>query len=154
MKKVKVGSVIDVDYEGRFDDGKLFDTSKADVAKKEGVYVEERDYAPLHVTLGQGMLIKGFEDALIDMEEGQEKTVNIKAKDAYGETKLELIKNFKKDPERDKELNVGLVVLVNVEGRQIPARVSEVSENISLDFNHPLAGKDLTFKIKVVKVEN
>ena len=152
MKTVQQGSHVDVDYEGRLDDGTLFDTSIIDVARAEGVYVEEREYTPLHITVGEGMLIKGFEDALIGMHECEEKTVKINAKDAYGESRPELIKTFPKDSERDKELKVGLVVLVNVEGRQVPARVTEVSENISLDFNHPLAGKDLTFKIKVVKI--
>ena len=151
MKNVSNGSIVDVDYEGRTEDGKLFDTSKADVAKKEETFQEQRNYEPLHITVGQGMLIKA---ALIGMEEGQEKTVKIKSDDAYGERKQELIKTFPKDQERDAELKKGMVVLVNVEGRQIPALVTEVSDNISLDFNHPLAGKDLTFKIKVVKIEN
>lgn len=153
MKTVNKGSHVDVDYEGRLDDGRLFDTSKEDVAKAEGVYAEEREYSPLHITVGSGMLIKGFEAALIGMHEGEEKTVKIEASDAYGETRSELIKTFKSDPERDGELKVGMIVLVNVEGKQIPARVCDVGENISFDFNHPLAGKDITFRIKVVKIE-
>ena len=154
MKVVKQGSNVLVDYVGRFDDGKLFDTSKENLAKEEGTHIEDREYQPLEITLGQGMLIKGFEDALIGMKEGEEKTAKIKAKEAYGETRPELIKKFPKDPERDKELKVGMVVLVNVEGRQIPARVTEAGEEIALDFNHPLAGKDLTFEIKVVKIKD
>ena len=154
MKKIHEGSVVDVEYEGRTSDGNLFDTSKEDLARKEGIYQEERKYEPLHITLGQGMLIKGFENALIGMEDGQEKTAKIKSADAYGEKRPELVKTFPKDAERDKELKEGMVVLVNIEGKQVPATVIEVSDNISLDFNHPLAGKDLTFKIKVLKIEN
>ncbi|MBI2148529.1 peptidylprolyl isomerase [Candidatus Woesearchaeota archaeon] len=154
MKKVQKGSVVDVDYEGRTADGKLFDTSKEDLAKKENNYFEGREYQPLHVTLGEGLLIKGFENGLIGMEEDEEKTINIEAKDAYGEKRPELIKTFPKNTEKDKDLKEGMVVLVNIEGKQIPATVVEVSDNISLDFNHPLAGKDLTFKIKVLKIEN
>ena len=60
MKNVSNGSIVDVDYEGRTEDGKLFDTSKADVAKKEETFQEQRNYEPLHITVGQGMLIKGF----------------------------------------------------------------------------------------------
>ena len=153
METVKPGSHVEVDYEGRLDDGTLFDTSKEDVAKKEGQYNEEREYHPLHVTLGQGMLIRGFENALIGMKVGEEKTVKLMAEEAYGEKREELIKTFPKDAERDKDLQVGMVVLVNIQGRQVPARVSEVSDKIALDFNHPLAGKDLTFKLKVVKIE-
>lgn len=153
MKKIHEGSTVGIDYEGRTN-GKLFDTSKEDIAKAEGIYQQEREYIPLHVTVGDKMLIKGFEDALIDMEEGQEKIVNIEAKDAYGEPREDLIKKFKKDPERDKDLQEGMLILVNVEGRQVPAQVKEVSDEITIDFNHPLAGKNLTFKIKVIKIEN
>lgn len=153
MKIVKENSTVDVEYEGRLDDGALFDTSKEELAKKEGVYAEGRPYEPLHITLGQGMLIKGFENALVGMKEGEEKTVKIKSSEAYGDSKEELIQHIDKDSERDKDLQVGMVVLVNIQGRQVPARVSEVSDKIALDFNHPLAGKDLTFKLKVVKIE-
>ena len=153
MKTVKEDSTLDVDYEGRTSDGRLFDTSKEYIAKKEELHAEERQYEPLHITVGQGMLIKGFEDALIGMEEGQEKTIEIKSEDAYGEKRPELLKSFPKDPEKDKDLKEGMVVIVNIQERQVPAQVIEVSENIILDFNHPLAGKDLTFNLKVLKIE-
>ena len=153
MRTVKQGSVVDVDYEGRLDGGRLFDTSKESVAKDEGIYAEGRDYEPLHITVGQGTVIKGFENALIGMEEEEEKTVLIKSDDAYGKHKEELVKEFDKDPIRDKKLKVGMILMVNVGERDIPARVVGVSDKISLDFNHTLAGKDLTFKINVVKIE-
>ena len=54
MKNVSNGSIVDVDYEGRTEDGKLFDTSKADVAKKEETFQEQRNYEPLHITVGKG----------------------------------------------------------------------------------------------------
>lgn len=154
MKTVKVNSTVDVDYEGRTPDGKLFDTSNEELAKKENAYIQEREYAPMHVTLGSHQLIKGFEDGLIGMKEGEEKTVTIKPADGYGERREELIKTFPKDAERDKELKEGLVVFVNIQDRQVPAVVTEVSSNITLDFNHPLSGKDLTFKLKVIKIED
>ncbi|MBS3174412.1 peptidylprolyl isomerase [Candidatus Woesearchaeota archaeon] len=153
MKTVKENSTVDVDYEGRLEDGKLFDTSKENIAKEEGIYSEERPYEPLHVTLGEGMLIKGFENALIDMGEGEEKTVKIKSEEAYGERREELVQKFKKDAERDKELKIGTALMVNVQGQEIPGIVVEVSDDIVVDFNHPLAGQDLTFKLKVVKIE-
>ena len=154
MKTVQNDSTVDVEYEGRLDDGTLFDTSKEEVAKKEGVYSEEREYTTLHITLGQGMLIKGFENALVGMEEGEEKTVKIPASEAYGERREELVHELARDKEKDQGAEVGMMVVVNMEGRQIPARISALTEeNISLDFNHPLAGKELTFKLEVKKIE-
>ena len=84
----------------------------------------------------------------------EEKTVTIEANDAYGEHREDLIRTFPKDAERDKELQVGMIVFVTIDEKQVPAQVLEVSENISLDFNHPLAGKDLTFTLKVLTIES
>ena len=154
MKTVQESSTIDVDYEGRLEDGTLFDTSKKEVAEKEGVYTEEREYTPLHVKLGNGSLIKGFEQALIGMKEEETKTVTIKAEDAYGDSREDLTRTFPKDSERDKELKEGMMLMVNVEDRQFPAKVMKVTdEEVTIDFNHPLAGKDLTFKLTIVKIE-
>ena len=153
VRKIKENSVVSVNYEGRTDDGKLFDTSIEDTARKESIYSKERVYEPLHFTLGQGMVIKGFENALIGMHEGEEKTVKIKASEAYGERKEELVKIFPKDPERDKELKIGTIIMVDIQGRKIPAMVTGVDENIKIDFNPILAGKELIFKIKVIKIE-
>ncbi len=153
MKIVKESSTIDVEYEGRLENGELFDTSKEELAKKEGIFHEERNYEPLHVTLGQGMLIKGFEDALLGMHEEEEKTTKIDSQNAYGDKREDLIKTFPKDLERDKELKIGMVVFVDLQGKQVPAKVVGIDEEISLDFNHPLAGKNLTFTLKVVKIE-
>jgi len=154
MKTVTNNSTVDVDYEGRTPDGKLFDTSNEELAKKGEAFIPQREYKPLHIKMGEGKLIKGFEDALMGMKEGEEKTVTIKADDAYGQRRSELIQSIKKDPERDKDVKEGMVVFVDVQERQLPAVVVEVSDNIVLDFNHPLAGKDLTFKLKVVKIED
>ena len=153
MKIVNESSTIDVEYEGRLENGELFDTSKEELAKKEGIFHEERNYEPLHVTLGQGMLIKGFEDALLGMHEEEEKTTKIDSQNAYGDKREDLIKTFPKDLERDKELKIGMVVFVDLQGKQVPAKVVGIDEEISLDFNHPLAGKNLTFTLKVVKIE-
>ncbi len=154
MKIVTEHSTLNIDYEGKLENGELFDTSKEDVARKENIFDEKREYKPLHVTLGQGMLIKGFEDALINMQEGEEKIFNIKSEDAYGEKKPELVKIFPSQTEQDKQLKVGMTVLVNLGEKQLPALVTEAGDNISLDFNHPLAGKDLSFKVKIVSIED
>src|SRR3989344_5682253 len=124
MAKVKENSTVEVNYEGRTEDGKLFDTNLVDVAKAEGVFDQRRPYEPFKVTLGQGNLIPGFEKGLIGMEEGEEKTVNINVEEAYGEVKKELIKKIPKDAERDKDLKEGMVLLVGIgEKGKAPAKV-------------------------------
>ena len=73
MKKVQNGDTITVNYTGRLEDGTIFDSS----------LVEGRE--PLKTTLGQGQLIKGFENGLLEMQVGESKTIEIPSEDAYGE---------------------------------------------------------------------
>lgn len=139
---IKKGDIVVVEYTGRFDDGKIFDSSKG------------RD--PLEFEVGARKVIKGFDDAFIGMKKGEEKEIRIEAKDAYGERNETLVKEIprKAIPEHI-ELKEGLVlVLKTPEGHQIGAMVKEIKENIVvIDLNHPLAGKALNFKIKVLDVK-
>jgi FKBP-type peptidyl-prolyl cis-trans isomerase 2 len=73
-----------VSYTGRFTNGTIFDTSYEGVAKEAGIYDVLRDYKPLEFTIGEGRVIPGFEDAVIGMKVGEEKTVRIPPKEAYG----------------------------------------------------------------------
>src|SRR3989344_578314 len=114
---IKNGDKVKVEYEGMLDDGTIFDSSK-----KHG--------QPLEFIVGEGNVIKGFDNAVRGMKKGEEKKVKIKAKDAYGESNPQLIKKVPRE--------------------QLPQK-QEIKEEIILDLNHPLAGKDLTFKIKIVE---
>ncbi len=136
---MKQGDKVKLHYTGTLDDGSIFDSSEG----KE----------PLEFTIGENQVIKGFEEGVKDMELDEEKTITIKAKDAYGEKQEELIKSVPKD-KFPKEIEAGArIILKSPDGQQIPALISEVNEHsVVLDLNHPLAGKELTFKIKVVGI--
>ncbi|TVR26038.1 MAG: peptidylprolyl isomerase [Balneolaceae bacterium] len=141
MPKVKEGDTVKVHYTGKLESGEVFDSS------------EGRE--PLEFTLGQGQLIPGFEKAVIELDKGESTTVDIPSKEAYGEVREDLIITVPKDqlPE-DVEPQVGMQLQVNQpDGQPIPVRITDVGEeNLTLDANHPLAGKDLTFKIELVEV--
>ena len=135
------GNTIQVEYTGKLKDGSVFDTS------------EGRE--PLEFTMGEGQLIPGFENAVKDMDVDEEKTVTIKADEAYGQPKDEFIQEFPKDslPEEIPAEEGQQLQLQDQNGRAIPATIIDVDdENITIDMNHPLAGKDLTFEIKVVSI--
>ena len=142
MAGVKKGDKIKVEYEGTLDDGTVFDSS-------------DRHEAPLEFTAGSGQLIKGFDDAVIGMKKGEEKVVKISPEDAYGTHNPELVKELPRDcfPE-EQEIKPGMIFMMKTEdGRQIPLKISKVSDgNITVDLNPPLAGKTLTFKIKLVAI--
>ena len=139
---MKNGSKVKVHYTGILDDGTVFDSS------------ETRE--PLEFTVGEGQVIPGFEDAVRDMNLNDEKTVKITPEQAYGHKMNQLIMQVPRD-KFPAELNIevgGRLALKSPEGQNIPAVVSEVKKDVVvIDMNHPLAGKELTFKIKVVEVK-
>ena len=75
--KVEKGNFVVFNYVGKFEDGEIFDTSYEDIAKKAGIYVEDRKYGPIGANVGVGELIPGLDEALIGMEVGEKKTVTI-----------------------------------------------------------------------------
>ena len=137
--KVEQGNYVEVHYTGTLDDGIEFDSSQG----KE----------PLKVLQGNGMLIKGFDDALLAMQEGESKTFTLQSSDAYGDRRDDLIKEIPRSelPE-DITPEAGMTLGVrSPEGHVFPATITQVTDDhILLDANHPLAGKALTFAISIV----
>lgn len=141
MKKVDVNSTVTVNYTGKLEDGSVFDSSLN----------EGRE--PLTATLGQGNLIPGFEKGLLEMQEGDKKTINIPFDQAYGTRRDELIAEVPRDrvPEG---VEVGQMLQTNTQQGPMNVIVKEVNEsNVILDANHPLAGKDLIFELEVISIQ-
>ncbi len=139
---VKTGDKVKVEYTGKLDDGNIFDSS-------------EKHGKPLEFEVGKGMVIAGFEEAVIGMNVGEEKEVKIPSEKAYGKHNPALIKKVPKAQiPTDKELKENMIILVGLpNGQQIPAKIVAVSdEDVSLDLNHPLVGKTLTFEIKLIEL--
>jgi len=135
------GDIVDVHYTGTLEDGSEFDSS----AGKD----------PLQFTIGAGQMIPGFEDAVYGMKVGETKTVTIPSAEAYGPHDEDLVMEISRDelPE-DIEPTVGLQIAVTYEGgQQGSAIITEVTETtVTLDANHFLAGKDLIFELRLVKI--
>lgn len=81
---VEKGDTVKIDYVGRLEDGKVIDTSLRDVAKEVNIYNSNRGYSPLEFTVGSGKLIRGVEEAVVGMEEGEVKEVKVPPEKAYG----------------------------------------------------------------------
>jgi len=140
---VKKGDKVKVEYEGTLDDGTVFDST--------------RDTGPVEFTVGSGEIIEGFENAIIGMEEGEEKEFKIKSSEAYGDPNPDLIKKIPRDQfPAGEELKPGMTLILGLpNGTRIPARIVEVTdEEVTIDLNHPLAGKDLNFKVKIVEISH
>ncbi len=145
VKTVKKGDKVKVDYEGSFDDGEIFDSSK------------HGDHShPLEFEVGNGQVIKGFEEEVLGMKKGEEKKFALAPADAYGESDPRLSQKIPRAAlPKDKEPEVGMALMIaSPDGRQFPVRIIDVDEeNITVDINHPLAGKRINFKIKLLEIE-
>lgn len=140
---VKNGDSVKVHFTGTLDDGSIFDSSI--------------DRKPLAFKVGSRQVIQGFDEAVIGMQLGQEKTININSDKAYGPRVKELIVNVEKEKFPQKlEIKINQQYKIPIEdGESMVVRVTNISENtIELDGNHPLAGKNLTFKITLIEIEN
>ena len=141
MTLAKDGDTVKVHYTGTLNDGTVFDTSV------------ERD--PLEFTIGEGRLIPGFENAIIGLEEGDSKQINIAAGDAYGEYREELVADIeRKQLPDDIEPQVGMVLQAKTESGELTNVMIKGVEGdaVTLDGNHPLAGQELNFDLKLVEV--
>lgn len=141
MTKVKDGNTVKVHYTGKLEDGEVFDTSKS--------------RSPMEFTIGKKQVIQGFEQAVIGMEPGESKTTKIPVDKAYGMHRKELVQEVSRD-QLPKELQpkVGQRLEAHKpDGQTVVFTVTNVSgENVTLDANHPLAGKDLVFEIQLIEI--
>ena len=141
MVQARMNDKVKVHYSGTLSDGTIFDSSL------------ERE--PFEFTIGQGMVVPGFENGIVGMNEGETKTVSISADDAYGPYKDDLVGVIDKSriPE-DIDLDVGMVLQMrSPEGGITNVTVADISDaGVTIDLNHPLAGKDLIFEIKLLEV--
>jgi peptidylprolyl isomerase len=138
--KVKTGDMVTVHYTGKFENQQVFDSSK------------ERE--PLEFKVGDGQIIVGVEQAVIGMSIGELKTIQLNPSDAYGERRDDLISTIEKkhlksqmNPEPGQQWMIGdsqdptIVTIIDVD-----------QEHITLDANHPLAGKVLIFDLEVIQI--
>lgn len=141
MKVSKLGDRVQVHYRGTLEDQSEFDSSFG------------KD--PLEFTLGEKMVIEGFENGIIGMEEGEKRTVVLEPAQGYGEYSTDhWIEVDRTDIDANIEIQTGMMLPVQAENGQVfKLPVRAVNEKVvTLDTNHPLAGKELTFEIELVKI--
>ncbi len=141
MQQVKNGDTVRVHYHGKLTNGSTFDSS------------EGRE--PLEFTVGGGQVIKGFDDALVDMRIGDKKTVHIPVDQAYGHKNDNMMMEYPKaEFPADMTPAVGMELhMSDASGNVFPVVIAEVlDEVVVLDANHPLAGEDLIFEIELVSI--
>lgn len=143
MKVAQKNNVVKVHYTGRLTSGEQFDSS------------EGRE--PLEFTVGAGQMIQGFDLAVEGMALNEKKTVNLEPEQAYGPVFDQLISDVeKKNLPEGMEVSVGQDLYATApDGQQTRVKVTNVTDtHITVDANHPLAGKELVFDIELVEIKN
>ena len=136
---MKPGAKVKVHYTGTLSDGTVFDSSEGK--------------QPLEFTTGNNQVIPGFENGIKGMNLNDEKTIKIEAKEAYGERDERMVVAVPRSKFPPEIEAGGQLLLKGPEGQRIPAKIKEVKDNeVIIDLNHPLAGKELNFKVKVVGI--
>ncbi len=148
---MKEGSIIEIDYTGKAVlTGNVFESTIEKKAIAAGIFSKENQYKPMVVVVGEGHVLQGLETALKEMEQGEGKKFLVKPEEGWGERKsgniaVVPLKEFKKEKMQPFP---GLVVEIN--GRQ--GKIQSVNGGrVRIDFNHPLAGKELEYELKIVR---
>ncbi len=140
--KVEKNMKVKIHYTGSFEDGTVFDSSEGK--------------APLEFVTGHHMVVPGFEEAIMGMEKGEEKTFTLPPEKAYGQHNPQLVQKIPREhlpPQIEPKVGIQLA-LKAPNGQVIPATITGMDDaTITLDLNPPLAGKTLTFKVKVESFE-
>ena len=141
MSIVEIGSKVRVNYTGKFEDGNIFDSST--------------NREPLEFTVGEGVVIQGFEEAVVGMALGDKKSVDLPPEKAYGERHAQMVTNVERS-RLPGHLNPGVGDVLQApqdDGKVVIVTVIEADDNsITVDANHPLAGKSLSFDIELVEI--
>ena len=149
---VEKGNFIEIDFIAKIkDENKIFDLTNEEVAKKEKIYNKNFSYKPLIICLGENHLLKGLDKALIGKEVGNEYTIDVSAEDGYGKKHAQLIQLVSTNVFTKQNIKPfpGLQVQID----NMFGLIKTVSGGRTLvDFNHPLAGKTLEYKVKILRI--
>ena len=145
MQHVKENDRVTVVYDGLLENGELFESSS--------------DTGPLQFTLGTNSVLPRFEETVLGMAVGETRTVQVDSAETFGTRQEELVQTFAREIFGDKEIRLGMVLGMQMEQEgnqsQVPALVVGVdNDHVTVDFNHPLAGQTLTYRITVKEIHS
>jgi len=149
-EKVQKGDVIKIDFVGKVKEtGEVFDTTKEEVAKEANIYNEKNKYKPISVVVGEEMLVKGLDEAIEGKEVGETFTVEVPPEKGFGKRDPKLITTVSEAELRSANIvpKVGQAIRI---GNNVGRIVAISGGRVTIDFNHPLAGKTLVYEVTIV----
>jgi len=143
------GSIVYVEYDA-YADGKIFDTTHEDVAKENDIYNEKQKYRPIPVIVGSGRLVKGFDNALLEANIGEEKEVEFGDDQGFGKRDPKLVETFSIREFRRERIEPQQGMEISIRNRRGTV-VTATAGRVIVDFNDPLAGKKLRYKFRITE---
>ncbi len=151
MVQIKNGDFIEVDYTGRVkDSNQIFDLTNKEEAKKNNLFDEQREYNPIIICVGEKNLIKGVDDQLVGKEISKEYDLTIKPENGFGIRNPKLMKLVNANIFKKSNIMPVPGLQINIDGMLGTIR-SFSGGRVIVDFNHPLADKELVYKIKILR---
>ena len=148
---MKKGDFVEIDFVGRISGtGEIFDLTDEETAKKEGIYNPKHRYKPSLVIIGSGMAVPGVEKSLERMEPGHESEFELAPEDAFGGRDMHLIRILSMSKFLKEKITPVPGMFVDIDGMQTKV-LSVAGGRVRVDFNHPLAGRHLKYKVRVVR---
>lgn len=149
---MKKGDFVKINYTGRIKEGgKIFDTTIEEVAKKEGLFNAKIKYGPVLVIVGHGKIVSGLDEEIVKMKAGEKKAVEIEPEKAFGKRNPEMLKLLPQSEFKKQDITPYPGMVLNMDG--LSCRIISVnSGRVRVDFNHPLAGKDLIYEVEIKEV--
>jgi len=152
MAIVKKHDFVEIEYTGKLkEDGAVFDTTRENAAREKGIYDKNADYSPAIICIGENNILKALDEQLVGKETGKEYTLEIDSENAFGRKDAKLIQMIPLSKFRQQRINPVPGLQLNIDG--VFGIVKTVSGGRCLvDFNHPLAGKDLVYDVSINRI--
>tara|TARA_Y100000310_G_C20589300_1_gene767116 strand:- start:709 stop:1407 length:699 start_codon:yes stop_codon:yes gene_type:complete len=148
--KIAIHDFIEVEYTGKLTDGTVFDTNNQKTAQDHGIFSAQMKYEPTIICVGERQLIGGLDAALIDKEVGQEYTINLPPEEAFGKKDIKKIRLVPLAEFRKKNINPQPGMQIDMDG-QVATIIRASGGRIMVNFNHPLAGREVVYDVKINK---
>lgn len=145
------GAIVEIEFTGKdVNNGRVFDTTSEKEAKEAGIYNEKARYGATSVIVGKGEVLKGLDNALLEMKIGEEREIKLDAQDAFGERKKELVVVVPFNEFKKRKIMPVPGLVVDLNGNY--GRIQTVSGGrVRVDFNNELAGREVEYRVKILK---
>lgn len=149
---IENGDFVKLEFTGKIkDNDEVFDTTLEEIAKEADIFVEKKEYGPIPIVVGGNHLLSAIEKAIIGLEEGDSKVIEVESKDAFGDRDSRLVHLLPMREFKKQGMTPVPGMKITFDGQT--GKILTVSGGrVKVDFNHALAGKDLVYDVSVVKI--